>query len=213
MQQQQRQSNGPVQIRIEDLKKTQLLGRGSFSDVYLVGTTKLKSQELALKQLNSRSVRSQEACNRAALDLLEEGMILSKIDHPNIIALRGVSHSTAVTDPQSYFSEGGDDGMHGTDYFLLLDVLSETLEDRLHRWSQDESSRIKRRKFGGRFFQRKRHKASTNKQLGTTKMLERIASVALDVASAMEYLHDAHIIFQDLKPGKKLGGFHSFIVY
>lgn len=190
-----------VKVNGSDLKKGCRLGRGSFSEVYLVETkgkgSRQQSQKLALKQLNPRSIKCQESCNRAAIDLIEEGMLLSMADHPNIVTLMGISD----TDPQAYLSQGyrAACSKQGKDYFLLLEVLAETLQDRLKRWSNDENSRkgniASRFVFSkGRFFQRK-----TNKNV---KLYERIEAVAPGVAAAMEYLHEQNIIFQDLKPGR-----------
>lgn len=186
-----------------DLRKIHRLGRGSFSDVYLVATSmsskksssQHRRQELALKQLNLRSLNCQESFNIAATDIIEEARVLSQLDHPNIITLRGISD----TDPKKFLSQGYKAAMsaHGASYSLLFDVLAETLQDRLKRWSRDGSS-WKKSRFGflrRLLFQRKIH-------LQIRKMFERIESVALDVAHAMEFLHKHNIIFQDLKPGK-----------
>eukprot|EP00980_Cylindrotheca_fusiformis_P025786 scaffold14608_cov102-Cylindrotheca_fusiformis.AAC.5 len=205
----------PVKLKPDDFRITQKIGRGNFSDVYLVETSivmsktdranaseeddalieSLNHHELALKRLNSHSIKSMEYFKRAARDLIEEGLILSKVNHPNIIDLCGISD----IDPQAFLRSEG----YFSDYFLLLPVLSETLQDRLERWSRDDAD--EKRSRASRQFRKffpflKRRNKKNHQKIDAMKMMERIDAVAAYVASAMEYLHSIHIIFQDLKP-------------
>jgi serine/threonine protein kinase len=194
----------PLKFNARDLKKTHRLGRGAFSDVYLVVTSttaddiKHHHQQLALKQLNLRSIKCQESFDIAAMDLIEEAKVLSKLAHPNIIDLRGIAN----TDPQTFLSQGYKEAstIRGTNYFLLLDAMLESLGDRLKRWSRDEN--FQRKGMMSRIGFRKGRFQSNPQNLDTMKMFERIESVAVGISRAMEYLHNQNIIFQDLKPGK-----------
>ena len=56
-------------------------------------------------------------------DLALEAEFLAKLDHPNIIKLRGLTHSGAA---------GFANGPCG--YFLIIDRLFETLKERIKRW-------------------------------------------------------------------------------
>eukprot|EP00578_Thalassiosira_sp_NH16_P026861 CAMPEP_0181097588 /NCGR_PEP_ID=MMETSP1071-20121207/11650_1 /TAXON_ID=35127 /ORGANISM="Thalassiosira sp., Strain NH16" /LENGTH=282 /DNA_ID=CAMNT_0023180081 /DNA_START=126 /DNA_END=974 /DNA_ORIENTATION=+ len=99
-----------------------------------------------------------------AEDLVHETAILANLHHPNIIKL----HSRASGNLKNAF-------MLNDGYFILLDRLSETLNDRIHGWKENHECTL---------------------QGPATAQLE----VAHDVANAMCYLHSKRIVFRDLKP-------------
>mmetsp|Transcript_36832 Transcript_36832/g.89465 ORF Transcript_36832/g.89465 Transcript_36832/m.89465 type:complete len:876 (+) Transcript_36832:3-2630(+) len=97
-------------------------------------------------------------------------------------------------DPNLFLSSLGTLGT----YYILLDVMLETLEERLNRWYHDERSW--KHKASTRLSFRKAQVRNMPKAVDRKKMMERIRTVVMDVADALEYLHEHNIIFQDLKP-------------
>eukprot|EP00980_Cylindrotheca_fusiformis_P002395 scaffold558_cov111-Cylindrotheca_fusiformis.AAC.13 len=105
-----------------DFQQVSKLGEGRFSNVFLVIHQEQK-QNMAMKRIGPNKTHTPQEFLTAATDLILEANILSQLDHENIIPLRGVC-STRFSD--SYVQ-------YGTGFFLLMDVLQETLKDRLQR--------------------------------------------------------------------------------
>jgi serine/threonine protein kinase len=165
-------------IEWSDILLVSVLGKGSFSFVFCV-STKLPEQtetlQYALKCINTKLQPADFVT--AASDLAHEADMLSRLDHPNIIQLKGVSSSKLS---HSYQQEG-------SGYFLLLPVLKDTLQDRLNQWRVEE----KRYSFlSSRLMVNRR----------TESMLIRARTVGLGIAQGMEYLQSQQIILRDLKP-------------
>lgn len=102
-----------------------------------------------------------------AEDLVHETAMLASIDHPNIIKLHGRAGGE-LTDAFKL-----NDG-----YFILLDKLNCTLEDRLEEWKA-------------------KREAITSCQV----------EVAHAIASALSHLHSMNVVFRDLKPVSPLIAF------
>jgi hypothetical protein len=167
-------------IRWSNIQMGAILGAGGFSEVnraQVINRLDLEDGHYALKCLDDRFLKqhSKKHIIEAALDIAVEGEILSRLHHPNIITLHGTSMTNLI---EVKFS---DKGMR--DYFLLLDVLEETLYHRLQVW--------RRKTFLNCLFGR---------PLSKRKMLDRIQTVAIGVARGMQYLHEKNIVFRDLKP-------------
>ena len=175
---------------IDDLERINRLGKGGFCNVYLVKTP--DKRRLAMKELHLEGIDTQHAFYEAAKDLIQEADVLSAVNHLNIVGVGGISDA----DPNTYLSSLGNSGT----YFILMDVMLETLEDRLNRWYKDEKSW--KRKSISRMSFRKASMRHLPKEVDRMQMMQRIKTVVLKVVDAMEYLHDQNIIFQDLKPGK-----------
>lgn len=134
----------------------------------------------AVKHLKRSLVENPEKFEKAAVDLALEAQLLLSVDHPNIISLRG-------------WSRHGTDAFRGgcpLDYFLIMDCLPETLDDRIFSWRQA--------------FRKYKSRATLpwNRKKFETKrrnlLIERLR-VAHGIASAIEYLHDRRIINRDIK--------------
>uniref|UniRef100_A0A7S4EEE3 Protein kinase domain-containing protein n=1 Tax=Pseudo-nitzschia australis TaxID=44445 RepID=A0A7S4EEE3_9STRA len=162
-------------VRWENIRQQSLLGKGAFSEVYRVqiDTPELIDTECALKYLNPKIRNISEGdFDLAAIDLATEANLLSRLNHDNIIDLYGIYGGELKS---SYIdSERG--------YFLVLDLLHDTLPKRLERYRAKERRGI----LSGSLF--------------NSKMLERIDNIALGVSKGMEYLHNNGVIFMDLKP-------------
>jgi serine/threonine protein kinase len=155
---------------------------------------------------------SEESLVIVATDLSYEAHLLARLDHTNIIRLQGVAAEGLA---QAFCC--------GKGYFLLLDILEETLMDRLHRWRQEQDAEqcynkkwpspvnnfLYYCKSMGRRRRRRRtiSSATMMRQLEqqpsrvlSTTFEERLRTVAFGIAEGMKYLHAQGIVLRDLKP-------------
>ena len=167
-----------------------LLGKGAFSKVCAVDGITLaggkedparahmansaQSGRYVMKRLQQRLTRSPKAFTSAAANLMMEAHFLGQLDHPHILKLRATAAGGS-----SSFQHGHHDG-----YFLILDRLSETLEQRIHStWRT-----------------RRDPHALRVQPLNETALLQIKLQYALELASALQYLHERRIVFRDVKP-------------
>jgi serine/threonine protein kinase len=118
----------------------------------------------AIKQPKRDMLRKPYDFGKAIADLVMEAEYLTRLDHPNILALRGLP--VGGTDA---FDSGRFDS-----YFLVLDRLSTSLDQRIAAWQKEGPA--------------------------DPKMIPRKTNYALQIANALVYLHQKRIIFRDLKP-------------
>lgn len=142
-----------------------LLGSGAFSQVTSVICK--DGKRYACKHLRQKLMYSPEEFRIAASELACEAHMLASLDHPNILKIRGWSHNGIAS-----FEDGSHDS-----FFLLLDVLDETLESRVDWWRMNGI-------------------VSMN---DTSLYLQKL-HIMSEIASALSYLHERGIVFRDLKP-------------
>ncbi|MGK3737931.1 MAG: serine/threonine protein kinase [Bacillariaceae sp.] len=211
-----------VSVDQDKLQRISLLGRGKFCNVHLVaGTLSVSPQHqstsekvkpydqdaqnqqkafFACKSIDpTSSVSDPDRLIVAASDLASEAKMLSQLDHENIIKLHGYKCSETVSK-----------------CFLVLDLLTETLSQRLIRWRKDEDRAIAAAKSRNKK-NRQRFLSLCNTATTTTdgadvdvdvdaiyikrrRMYGHIKDVLLGIARGMEYLSSRNIVLRDLKP-------------
>lgn len=173
------------EIQRENLVVGNLLGRGCFNDVFEVrlngiqlrqnsyGGPQPQDDRFALKYLSPRIMSDLNLLRIGAVDLIRESILLSCLDHANIIKL----YATPAGCVQKAFSSGVEGG-----YFLVLDHLDSTLDIILKQWLDNETSR-------GR-----------DKSLKAQRTIIPRLHTLLSIAKALQYLHHHNIMYRDLKP-------------
>ena len=143
--------------------------------------TRRNLQENCLREGEARyaiKILSKDCCANPSLflkgtiDMAVETRFLAVLEHPHIVKMRAVSSV-------GQFEEG---------YFIVLDRLFDTLEQRLQHWNK----KVKRtRSVVG--------KLSGGKKNRIKLTMNRIG-VAHDLSSALQYMHKNQIIYRDIKP-------------
>lgn len=160
------QINNINRFHENDLYVMKLMGRGAFSDVHRACMREDSDIVFAIKRLNTSVMADQNQFQICVTDFALETAILSTLNHENIIPLHGVAEGNMVS-----LLENGK-------YFIVLELLSETLHDRFKSWRK----------------QQKRQMLSSTVNLCT--VMDRLERVVLGIARAMEYLHSNRIIYR-----------------
>ena len=140
-----------------------------------------KEYSYAVKFLQPELTCNPKRLHIAARDIETEAQVLSQVYHPNIIKIRGCAIATGS--PQENVAHDR--------YFLILDRLQENLNDRLDKWHL-QARRLNNPILSGLL---------DKKGLKRKHLLVERLQVAVEIASALEYLHENRIIYRDLKPG------------
>lgn len=129
----------------------------------------------AIKTLRKGTVMKYRREKKVLDALAVESQFLAVIEHPNIIKMRGVSN----LDPLD------------TDYFIVIDRLYDTLDKKIKiDWkTRDDECKPS--------FLRKRDEMSKLQE--SCLLIERLVC-AIDLSSALKFLHSISIVYRDLKP-------------
>lgn len=187
-----------------------ILGTGGFADVYEVRSFRPREKEDRTRSLSSIDLRhffeenakdksgeSQYAVKclhpelekgpkkkllAAEKDLAKEAELLNHLDHENIVKLYGYAGQEV--------HPNGEAGPINS-YFLILDKLDCTLDDRIARWKWQQH----RQKISPilHLLDHNFHASKKNEFL-----VERL-EVAYEIACALTYLHEERIVYRDLK--------------
>lgn len=174
----------------DEIQVGKLIAHGGFAAVYEIksttkpsdlDTTTSRKNRFVMKNSTQNETTTFRQLTTRAKHLAMEAHFLSSLNHDHIIKLRG-------------WSTGGLSSFKTTPrldaFFLIFDHLPEILTDRIGQWAdrRAQSATTKRVLFW-------RRQRSSGDQL----LCEQL-KVGVDIASAIEYLHDNRIIYRDIKP-------------
>ena len=194
-----------AQISWSDIKEQNVVGIGGFSRVTQVkidSISESKQQSFALKSLKKNVMEHETFFLEAAKDLSAEAVILSKVQHKNIVKL----HAITQDGPFKSYTET-DRG-----YFLVLDLLDDTLENKLekerkelfgnrgikgnHRRTRMPSSGNGNNPLGS-LFSSGNHKRCAEH---ASEVYDRMQNVAMGIGKGLAHLHKNNVVLRDLKP-------------
>ena len=179
-----------INTTIGKYKLKRLIGEGGMASVY-EGEHEMLGTKVAIKLLNPILSNNAQIKER----FRNEAKVMASLDHPNIVGIRGWSRGRLACYENGKFNA----------YFLIMDRLEETLQDRICTWRTKwrKEQRPERNNkavllswmkkvFRGRRMNREQ---PTNKQQNSKAidalLVDRL-SVAWDISSALKYLHDRH---------------------
>lgn len=195
-----RRSDGIALVKRNELEVGKLLGSGAFSEVHevrILNRDPTGTQTYAMKHLKAKLQSQSDNFRLAATELACEAHMLASFDHPNVMKIRG----WAANGVASFV-----DGRHDS-FFLLLDKLDETLDQRIEQWKQRAIASpcpTPSHSTGGivgdlwRRLSLATHETASI-PADTSTHLEKL-SVSFQIAAALAYLHGQGVIFRDLKP-------------
>ena len=147
------------------------------------------SKKFVVKFVKEEWMENHQGFEIAACRLATEDRLLSQLSHPNIPNIYG----RASEGTEAYYLSGGNDS-----YFIVLEQMKATLFERIKMWRRrrDSSSKRIHHILGPKSKRRSSCKASKSRML----LMERL-KVAMDLASALTYLHSQKMVHRNIHPG------------
>ena len=176
---------GATAIRMDGMDEAEIRARDAL--LRHVCQTGYGSNKYMIKFVKEERMQDHEGFEIAATRLANEDQILSQLSHPNICSIFG----RAAEGTEAYYLSGRNDS-----YFLIMEQMKETLFDKTRTWRrQRDGAGVVSRRFGtGRGSRSSR--ASKSRAL----LMERI-KVAIDLSSALSYIHSKGIVHRNIHPG------------
>ena len=201
------------ELRWEDLRLESMIGKGSFCTVRRARMAVMSGPATSdsLKRHDGRDFYAVKCLKEApatkhgephrtvaassdqdasiltsATDLALEAIVLSRLHHENIVKLYGTASLADASQTGSFF--------------LVMELLTETLDQRLGIWARDASiaaASLRTSSAAGLLFP---SATARREAMAPDAMLERLKTTALGIAKALNYLHEQGLVYQDLKP-------------
>lgn len=177
------------EIAWDDIQIGRLLGKGSFNNVNAVilsSKYKCNDSRYAIKYLRDSVMLRSDSFTKGAADLVTESELLKHLQHENIVKLHGISKGCVS---ESY--------LNNRRFFLILDRLDCSLADKIQEWRFEEERLSPSRSLRDISMPRLNGGLSESQRL---QLNDRLRSVAIPVANALQYLHSKNILLRNLKP-------------
>ena len=190
-------ANHVIEVEARHVEVGDFLGKGGFclvhnADIVLQegqeGQSRIREEhDYCVKFLKPTILPERRKFARGIADLAIEAHFLATLNHPHILKIRGVTAGVKLFEPSCphLTNQPGIDG----GFFLILDKLHSTLDKKIERtW------RITSDKYNS-FIYRTTHDLRGVKRL---ELKRQRLDVALQLAKAMQYLHEYDICYRDL---------------